>query len=303
MEPQIKISPKMQDLCLKILDVLDNNEIHDINELSEKLNNPCALPLLSLATDYLYQFNLIFYNLDTIKPNTANLERKKEILENASLCVVHGIFDLFEKRTLKFPYNMPQNGHITIRELTAEEYFSAMEIYNYEMLSLFMSNHMENHYFNTHYLLKQFAYILDKENSKKRLHFYIAESNGHILSFINASNYGDDTVLLEHKLPCENHKIYNVNFLLTRPEFRRQGLATKLLTKAVDDIFYKDGAYALHYFPICIESEHVMKKAINPQNFLIHKINSWSYEEVKKYGTLRDFIITRQVQNEDFEQI
>lgn len=299
MEQNISLSPKMQELCLKILNILEEQDIKNINDLYVLLNERIPIPLLSFATDTIFNLNLAEYSVDTLTISEPNKEKQLHALQNGSHHFAHAIFDMFERRTLKWPYQLPKNKNITIRELKPAEYFNAMEFYNYEMLSLFMSNHMENHYFNTHYLLRLFAYYLINENSNKISHVYIAEADGHILSFISVSNYAGDTVLLEHHLPCENHEIFNVNFVLTRPEFRRQGLATKLLTKATNDIFNEDNAYALHYFPICEESTLVMKKALNDK-FFIHKIDSCNLEEVRMYGALRDYIITKQPNKDNY---
>ena len=148
---------------------------------------------------------------------------------------------------------------------------------------------------DTDYLNKSFAVTHNPEyKGKKRHHIFVAESGNSVLGYISISNYikGVD-LFFNHNLPCKDEEIFYVNYIQTRQEAQRRHLATALLGYALNEVFYKDNAYAVSYEAICEESEMLLNKVSGHMNLEVYKRKYETSQEYKKYGSLKGHIITR----------
>lgn len=295
-------SPKMKELLYSYLQIFEDTRVSSVDCLQDLLTEKVPLPILYLSSSLLYRNGLIKYNADYkhVKPTLPKSKWKKAI-ENIELS--DAILHNFESDLLGTPYITPKNKKITFKELTEEEYLKKSEFYDYEFATLFNSNGLyDSWWLNTDYLYRSFNILHDEKiKDKKRLHIFVAESEGSVLGYISISNYvkGVD-MFFNHNLPCNDEELFYVNYIQTRQESQRRHIGSVLLGLALNEVFNKDNAYAVAYEPICDESELMFDKISKPMNLEVYKRNFESREEYKKYGSLKSHIITKKEEKKNY---
>ena len=282
-----KVSPKMQQLCFKILDYIDSNPNTSTADPFIKFSEMPS-PVVSLAIDLLFKHDLI--QMDSNFTLSANQNYPFPTWPNKIKEIefprTSRIYDSFKSKSLTSPYKMGTlYGDIQYRELTAQDYLKSQEFYDYESLTLI--DKIGENFFS-----RQFSALLADDTGEKETIVCIAENiKKNILGFVaitNFANYQDIGGTIN--IPKEN--IFTITFVATRKGAENHGIASNLLKIALTRLSARHQIEQLSYDPICDQSESVMKKVFNKNNFKLHKWKPEAQDYIKYGCYLRGYIIT-----------
>lgn len=292
MKKNNKISLKLQTLCFDIMDVVNQYPGISISSILSSFPNTQKV-MVSTALNLLYDSELItpsvFGNGYETNPLIPDSEWMNKI-KNLEFKVGSEIYSEYKRLSAIQPYQLPTNMSVQIRELKMKEYIQSKEFLDYESMTLIEKN-------GEFFLSRQFGSLFANETGEKRLNVYIAEAeNNSILGIVAIGNFTSDHDL-DHKLPCENSEIYNINFIATRKGTENKGIATNLLKYAIKEVTKENSIKVLCYNPICDQSASVMKKVFPKNKYNLHKWEDNEYD-LDKYGSsLQGYIITKKSEN------
>lgn len=289
MDNRYLISPKMQLLCLEILEFVEEHENGEKVNQKQIYNQFSTYPepIVRLGINLLFNKQLLLQDFTTRTFTTNPLHPFPvwvKTLQHTRMHPTDGVCFDFKKHSAVTQYKAPYGQEISYSELTVKEYFRFREFYDYETMTI----KPDNGYM---FFARQFGALLCDTTGEKSTHVYIATStDSSIVGFVSIANITSDTDRFI-KLPYRNEQIFNVNFISTRTGFENQGIATNLLNFAITDVMNKEDLKLLCYNPICSQSKSVMEKVFKNSKYEIIDRFYLPLKESAKYGLLSGFII------------
>ena len=288
------ISPKMQMLCLEIMEYIEDNSDNLLeNDDIISAFNTYPEPIVKLGLNLLLE-NMLIYKVSPLWTYSTNplytYPQWIKKIQNFRLSPTDRLASEFQRHSIRAPYKKPTDMNISYQEITTKDYLKFKEFYNYQILTI----KPDNGYM---FFDRQFGALVNDQTGEKRTHIYLATTTDNsVLGFISIANFTKDASPFTN-LPYKASQIYNVNFISTRKEFENNGIATGLLTHAVQDVMKKEDLKLICYNPICEQSKTVMNKVFGNLNCKIVNKEDMPIEKAFKYGCLEGYIIQPQQQN------
>lgn len=270
------ISPKMQLLCLQIFEYIESHPDPNLSDIYREFKW-CPKPVVHLAIRLLNHRELATITT-THRFKTPQIDAKRllEKIQSTTLHPASAICERFKLESLRTPY-ICNNSSIFYQELSCREYLRFKEFYDYQTHTLKPDS-------GYGYFARQFGALIADETGTKRSHIFVAcTPDGSIIGYVsiaNLSNY--DGKATKTDIPNEN--IYNINFITTRPGFENLGIATNLLTYAINHVQDSEDLRLLLYDPICEQSKRVMLKVFENKNYEVISLDLLPKKDMFKFG-------------------
>lgn len=282
-EADYTISPKMQLLCLQVFEYIESHPDTDKESVCQEFRW-CPKPIIHLAIKFLYRERLVYLD-DSFALTASPIDPKRipALLKSITMYPGGAVCEHFKKESLRTPY-VCNNDAIIYQELSLREYLRFKEFYDYQTHTLKPDT-------GYGYFARQFGAMLADDTGTKSTHIFVASTpGGSILGYVaisNLANYDGKAT----KTPIRNEQIYNINFIATRTEFENLGIATNLLSYAINHVQNSEDMRMLFYDPICEQSRKVMEKVFSNKNYEIINLDKLPPKDMFKYGYFVGYVI------------